>query len=76
MHADIATNQRHIFALYQRQREFLATQPRAYVEELLHRSQDLLHASEFSVRTAAEISRTACLMVLHLEQHQPKEQKL
>lgn len=73
MHAEIAITQARVFELFHKQRAYLASKPRALVEELLHRSEELVHASDFSVRTAAEINRAACVFALHWEDApQPK----
>jgi hypothetical protein len=64
MNVEIARTQRQILDLYEKQRSYLAGKPRQYVEDLKHQAMDLIHHEDFSVRTAAEINRTACVMVL------------
>jgi hypothetical protein len=68
MHAEIEITQRRLLDCFNRQRLYLASKPVAYVEELLHRAEDLRNHEGFSVRTAAEINHAACVLVL--EHHQ------
>ena len=64
MNKDIVITQKKIFGLLEEQRASLKDKPRQYVEDLLHESEDLLHSPTFSIRTAAEINRTAATLVL------------
>ena len=64
MHSEIQHTQRQFLELFERQRACLLSRTDAYLEELLHRSEDLLQADAFSVRAGAEINRAACMIIL------------
>ena len=64
LHPEMASLQRRVLELYEKQRAYLAVKPTDYLEELQHRSEDLIASREFTVRTAAEINRAACVMIL------------
>lgn len=63
-HPEIEIMQRRLLALYEEQRAYLASKPRAYVEELLHRAEDDRANATFTRRTAAEINHAACVLIL------------
>ena len=42
----------------------LSRRPSSELTELQHRAEDLLHHERFSIRTAAEITRAACILIL------------
>ena len=65
MHPEIVLVQTKVLDLYARQRAYLAGKPVAYVEELLHRSEELRNNGDtFTVRAAAQINHAACVMIL------------
>lgn len=65
MHSEIALVQNKVLELYGRQREYLASKPNEYLEELLHRAKDeIATGTTFSARTAAEINHAACVLLL------------
>lgn len=76
MHAEIELTQKQIWELYVAKRAYLASKPKAYVEELLHRAEECRFDATFSIRTAAEINRTAAIIVLGRDQLKVKGAKL
>ena len=57
-----------IVALLRERQERLRGESTSVLEDLLHESRDGLTDQRFSVRTAAEINRTACLLLLEERQ--------
>lgn len=71
MHSEIVITQARVFELYKQQHAYLAGKPKAVLEELHHRADELRNAEDFTVRTAAEINRTACVFLLGLDDLPP-----
>lgn len=70
MHAEIEITRGRIWELYKQQHAYLTGKPVGVIEELLHRSEELVNSPDFTVRTAAEINRTACVFLLGLDNQQ------
>jgi len=64
MHAEIELVARHVFAICQRQHEYLKSKPTPYLEELAHRCEDRQPGSEASTLVAQEINKAVCLRIL------------
>lgn len=64
MNAEIEHVANQVLGLYERQHDYLMDKPVAVIEELRHRAEESCRSLEFSVRTAAEINRAACVMIL------------
>jgi arginine deiminase len=64
MNAEIKSTQAMVLAIYHAQRQVLAEQPTRDLNDLLQECDDLRFDQTFSVRTAAEINRTACVSIL------------
>ncbi len=63
-HPEMIAMQRQVMIMYEKQRADLMGKPTVYLEELLHRSEDRRLDHTFTVRTAAEINRAACTLLL------------
>jgi len=72
--AEIGILRRRVLGLYSEQRDYLASKPGTFLEELMHRADEERFNSNYSVRVAAEINRTACALIL--EARQAETQKL
>jgi hypothetical protein len=64
MHSEIELVKGHLIGLYERQREYLKSKPTSVLEELKRAGEAARFEEEFSTRTAGEINRTACEMIL------------
>lgn len=63
-HPEIAILQRKVMGTFETQRLYLANKPTQFLQDLLHRADDERFNEAFSVRTAAEINRAACVLIL------------
>lgn len=61
---EVAIMQRRLLELFYEQRGYLNSKPTEFLEELLHRSDDLRRHETFTVRAGAEINHAACVMIL------------
>jgi len=61
---EIEIMQRRLLELYAQQRAYLESKPTPFVEELLHRAEEQRFTGTFSSRTAAELNRAACTLIL------------
>ena len=68
MNAEISLIQRQVLELFQKQRAYLAGKPRQFILDLQHEAEELRCSPDFTVRTAAEINYTACLLILEAAQ--------
>ena len=64
MNDQIQHLQAQLMALYESQVTLLVGLRRRDIEDLLHQAEELQHSTTFTLRTAAEINRAACLRVL------------
>ncbi len=63
-HPEISITQRRLLGLFQETRGYLASKPTQFLDELLHRAEDERFSPVFTLRTAAEINRAACVLIL------------
>lgn len=63
-HPELDILRRRVFALYDEQYAYLESKSTEYLTELQHRSEEGRNSHIFSERTAAEINRTACVVIL------------
>ena len=64
MHAAIQSTSQAVLDFYRSQRAWLGQCSTAELVDLQHECDGLRFDQDFSVRTAAEINRTACLLIL------------
>ena len=64
MNGEIEVVKTRVLDLYEQQRQYLNSKPNQFLKDLLHRSEEQRDSAEFSTRTAAEINRAACVLIL------------
>ena len=64
MNPEIREMARFIIGLYETQRARLEDKSKGELSDLKHSCEEHSHNPDFSVRTSAEINRTACVMIL------------
>lgn len=70
MHSEIQRTQNLLLDDFRQQRSYLQSKPSQYLFDLLHECESLRSHAVFSIRTASEINRAACTVIL--EERQPK----
>lgn len=63
-HPEIDLVARRVLDLFAKQRAYLEAKPTEFLQDLQHRADEERFSETFSTRTAAEINRAACVVVL------------
>lgn len=63
-HPEIEIARRKVLELYQATYDYLRSKPTTFLEDLLHRAEELHHSSSFSEQAAAKINHAACVVIL------------
>lgn len=63
-HPEIEIVGRRVLELYHEQARYLEAKPTEFLQDLQHRADEERFSETFSTRTAAEINRAACQIIL------------
>lgn len=64
VHPEIEIARRKVLQLFLETRRYLEAKPAAFLEDLQHRAEEARFDENFTTRTAAEINRAACVLIL------------